>query len=88
MQTLAADLGISVTLLLLRWSFTKGLCIGLPASNNLVHDVFEGADLGVKGVESIYVQLGADVMEKMGAFECALQSVWIPVEPSADEEDQ
>ena len=47
LQSLAADLGISVTLLMLRWSFTKGMCIGLPASNKLVQDVLEGADTGV-----------------------------------------
>ena len=88
LQSLAADLGISVTLLMLRWSFTKGMCIGLPASNKLVQDVLEGADTGVVGIESICLQLGADVMEKMEAFECALQSVWIPIEPPAEEEDQ
>ena len=86
LKRLAADLGISVTLLMLRWSFTKGLCIGLPANNKLVQDVFEGVDTGVIGIESIYVRLGEDVMKKAETFECALQSVWIPVEAPADED--
>lgn len=83
LNSIAAELGISVTLLMLRWSFTKGLCIGLPAGNASVTNIIDSK----AGLEGIYVKLSSDIMEQMETFEEGLASVWVPVEPSGDEEE-
>ena len=83
LNNIAAELGISVTLLMLRWSFTKGLCTGLPAGNASVTNIIDSK----AGLEGIYVKLSSDIMEQMETFEEGLTSVWVPVEPSGDEEE-
>lgn len=83
LNSIAAELGISVTLLMLRWSFTKGLCIGLPAGNASMTSIIDSE----AGLESVYVKLSPDIIEQMDTFEEGLMSVWVPVEPAGEEEE-
>ena len=39
------------------------------------------------GLEGIYLKLSSDIMEQMETFEEGLTSLWVPVEPSGDEEE-
>jgi diketogulonate reductase-like aldo/keto reductase len=84
--SLANELGISPSLLMLRWSYSKGLCIGLPANSAPISDIINNSEAGL---DDIFVTLSPDVMENIEAtFDEGLASAWVPTEPAGDEEEE
>ena len=74
--------GISVTKLLILWSFTKKNCVGLPANNpQIMHEINQGADgMEQGGIETFYKELKEEDMERLANLEMNLQTSWTPTE--------
>jgi diketogulonate reductase-like aldo/keto reductase len=77
---LAEAQGMSPTRLLLLWSFTRGMCVGLPAGNAAV--TFELQ----QGVSACFnARLSAETMDELKTYEEALSTAWVPTEAVLEE---
>jgi len=80
---LAGEHGMSSTRLLLKWAFTKGMAIGIPAGNaNIMAEL--SADVG--GVAACFdAGLPEDLMDKLATFEAGSCTAWVPSENVVDD---
>lgn len=80
LKELSDSLGMSPTRLLLLWSFSKGLAIGLPAGNVAVNQELQN------GITALFDKtLDASTMESLATYEEALMTTWAPAEAVIDD---
>ncbi len=80
---LADSLNMSPARLMLLWTKTKSLCVGLPANNNQVITELAGFDVGVASY--LAEDLSPKTMEEMCRFEEGLSCQWNPAEAVVDD---
>jgi diketogulonate reductase-like aldo/keto reductase len=80
LAALAEAHGMSTTRLLLLWSFTRGMCVGIPAGNAAVSFELQ------QGVSACFdSRLPAETMAELKTYEEALTTAWVPTEAVIEE---